>query len=98
MNDQRRLVDPLEVIRVVDLREFMDAIVLSLDAPLDALQPETVAQALVHLRTAAIEAVERHGQILEKLRAIAGGPLADAIEHLERRTFGIGRSLQHQRR
>src|SRR5262245_44373874 len=60
MDDQCRLVDLLEVISVVDLGEFLDAVVEALCAAQHALQPEGFAQALVDLGTGAVEAVERH--------------------------------------
>src|SRR3712207_9505057 len=69
---------------------------LSLDATHHALKPEGLAQALVDLRALAVEAVERHGEVLEELRAIAGGVLADAVEDLDRCAFRIGvRSEEH---
>ena len=98
VDDQRRPVDPLQVLGVVDLGEFADAVVLPLDAALQADPPEVFAQALVARHAVAIEAVERHGQVVEELRAVLGGAVADAVEHRQRRAVRIGVGLQHQRR
>jgi hypothetical protein len=62
------------------------------------LQPDGFAHALQDLRARPVVAVERHGEVLEELRAVAQHALTDAVEDIDRQTAGIGRRLQHQRR
>src|SRR5215213_2696828 len=76
MDHERRLVDLLEILCVVDLGEFTDAVILTLDAAHHALKPEGFAQAFVDRRAISIKAIERNGEILEELRAVAAGVLA----------------------
>jgi len=62
------------------------------------LQPERVADALGDLYTRPVGAVERHGEVLEELRAVGGHPGADVIEGLDRQAVGVDLGLEHQRR
>jgi hypothetical protein len=46
----------------------------------------------------AVIAVEGHRQVLEELRAVVEGALADAVEDVDRQAARIGFGLEHQRR
>jgi hypothetical protein len=43
-------------------------------------------------------ALRSHRQVLIELRAVASYAFADAVEHFERRAFGVSLCLQHQGR
>src|ERR1700731_2179390 len=90
MQDQGRLVDLLEVLGLVGFRKRLDAEIAGGHAGHHALQPEGFAHALRSLSVRPVVAVERHGQVLEELRAVAQHTLADAVEDLDRQAAGIG--------
>jgi hypothetical protein len=62
-------------------------------------QPEGIDRALRHLGAGPIGAEKRAGgQILVELGAIGDAGGANAVEHVDRESAGIGRRLQHERR
>lgn len=98
MGDEHRDIDPLQILGVIDLREFVDAIELAFDAAHKALQPKTLALTFAYLRAWPIVAIKRHGQILIELRPIITRAGADAIERFDGRAFRVGWRFQHERR
>ena len=98
MNDQRRHVEPFQVLGEIRLGEDLDAVVGCLEPDLHGHQPERVADALRHGRAGPVRTIERRAQVLVELRAVAGNTSADLVESLERSSARVRVGLQHQRR
>ena len=98
MHQQRRLVDRQQIGGVIHFGERAHAVVLPFHTALHGHQPEVVDQPRIALHLVAMEAVERHRQIFEELRAIARHAAANAVEGRHGCAFRVGRRLQHQRR
>src|SRR5918999_5782186 len=89
VDDQRRHVEPLEVLGEVRLRKCLDAVVLTLQPALHAQAPEGVEHALRDRGARPVGAVERHGEVLEVLRAVGGDAGADGVEDPDRHAPGL---------
>src|SRR5664279_3945365 len=98
MQDQRRHVEPLEILGEIGLRECLDAVERGLVAAQHALQPEGVAQPLGDFGPGPVETVEGKAEILEELRAISQHCGADLIERSEWQAARVLGRLKHQRR
>ena len=98
MEDQRRHVEPLQVLGLVGLGERLDAEVGCREARHHALQPERFADTFRDLGARPVVAVERQAEVLPELRPVGLHAVAEPVEHLDRQSAGIGRRLHHQRR
>src|ERR1039457_3979455 len=96
VDDQGWHVELLEVLREVRLGKRLDAVELVLETALHGPKPEGVPNALADFSARSVGAKERHGEILEELRAVGGDAGADGIELLERQAGGVGGRLEHQ--
>src|SRR5207237_946110 len=79
-------------------RERLDAVERSFETNLHRHQPERVAGSLGDGRAGPVRAVEGPAQVLVELGAIGRNAGADLVKRLDRKTAGIGVSLEHQRR
>src|SRR5258706_5865916 len=98
MENQRWNIDLLEILGEVGLRERLNAFISPPQPDLHGPEPERILDTLRHLRSRPVRAVKRSAELPIVLRAIAGYPGPDAIEHFNRQATGVGRRLQHQRR
>ena len=91
MQNQCGDIDLLEVFGIVHFGKFLDTFVLTEDAAEHAFAPEFVNDRGRGLGGGTVEAIERHGEILIKLRAIRGHAGTNAIEHAQRQAIGVVR-------
>src|SRR5579883_2982488 len=89
VDDERRHVDFLQIFGEIDLRKFVDAIELPLEAAQHALKPKRVAYALRKLGARPVIAEEGDRQILVELAAIVASLLSEILEDFERQTARI---------
>ncbi len=98
VDNQGRNVEHLEVFGQVRLGESLDAVECAFETDLHRPQPEHVPNALRHLGTWPVGAVEGSAEILVELRAVRSDASADCVERLDGRATRIGSRLEHQRR
>src|SRR3546814_6676070 len=87
----------LEVLVEVAFRKSADAVEQALETAVHALPHEFVAHRFRNHRAVTVIAVEGQREVLEELRAIVEGALADDVEDVDRHAAGVGYGLEHQR-
>ena len=94
---ERRHVDLLEIVRVVDFGELLHAQILAVNAAHHALRPERVDRAL---RRLGVRAVERRTAPRDPCRTANGSRRRSCgcRRTLHRQAAGVGRRLHHLRR
>src|SRR6202041_2012405 len=93
LNDQRRDVHALQVLRLIRLGERLDAKVGRRESRHHPLQPKSFAHALRSLVAGTVVSVEGQRQILKELRTVGEDPGSDTIEYTERQAAGIAGGL-----
>src|SRR5947209_4933320 len=96
VDDQGWNVELLQIFGEIRLGEDLDAVEGAFETDLHRPQPERVPNALRHLGTRPVGAVEGCAKVLIELRAIPGNACTDLVERLDGQAARIGLCLEHQ--